>query len=621
MFLIFQLRSLSKDLVVDPSHWLHVAIEEHEKTGDVHLKLPKFSRNNESDNYTIDLLHDDQQAVVTIVMDKLRDFMTSESLSEFRPLRLTVRGAGGTGKSVIINTIVTLMRLMFNSNDVVQVAAPTGTAAFNVGGVTLHHLTKSGVSKDDCIPNAMKGSKKKKALLHKFANLLALIIDERSLINLKDLGTTCQVLSETALNGAFQAIPFGSIPIVVLFGDDYQLPSTSHGAFQCSGVDLSKAGAMTLLGRQAMLECASSTIELTSNKRLQDSQLDDRKIVDAVRLQQDLSEQQSAKLLSIGLKSYEHRNGRAARKQLEQESIFLFYTNEKRIRHNLRKLADHSSASNPVAFIQSMTYSCVTGKSDSRHWHQDDDPPGTCMLAIGAVVALTFRNFNPKWGLHNGACGMVNEIVFSKGKSPNGGDLPEYVVVDFPLYCGPTWDANNPTHVPIPVISRQCNKHCCTRKFVPLTLSWARTIHKFQGMSAGPVDKGKFPNMFNSIICDPGKREDERTALGLFYTALSRATTLGNEHGNGSAIYFFGQDFNEGRFRNLARKQNTFQDYKRAALRDKWIALLDLKRIRKMPSKRTQRNVLNWSSAARFTLDGLCLRIEKLSTEMIKPQL
>ena len=49
------------------------------------------------------------------------------------------------------------------------------------------------------------------------------------------------------------------------------------------------------------------------------------------------------------------------------------------------------------------------------------------------------------FGLHSGACRTVDEIVFKKGENPNNGDLPLYVVVDFPLYCGPVWDTKNPT--------------------------------------------------------------------------------------------------------------------------------------------------------------------------------
>jgi hypothetical protein len=43
-------------------------------------------------------------------------------------------GCGGTGKSVLINTVVSYIRKIFQSNNSVLVTAPTGVAAHNVGG-------------------------------------------------------------------------------------------------------------------------------------------------------------------------------------------------------------------------------------------------------------------------------------------------------------------------------------------------------------------------------------------------------------------------------------------------------------------------------------------------------
>jgi hypothetical protein len=54
--------------------------------------------------------------------------------TKFLPLRLTVRGAAGTGETFIINAIVSYMRRMFDDNDVFHVVSPTGMASFNVWG-------------------------------------------------------------------------------------------------------------------------------------------------------------------------------------------------------------------------------------------------------------------------------------------------------------------------------------------------------------------------------------------------------------------------------------------------------------------------------------------------------
>ena len=50
----------------------------------------------------------------------------------FKPVRMTIRGAAGTGKTMLINILLAAVRNMFGINDVVLVGAPTGAAAFNI---------------------------------------------------------------------------------------------------------------------------------------------------------------------------------------------------------------------------------------------------------------------------------------------------------------------------------------------------------------------------------------------------------------------------------------------------------------------------------------------------------
>ena len=131
-------------------------------------------------------------------------------------------------------------------------------------------------------------------------------------------------------------------------------------------------------------------------------------------------------------------------------------------------------------------------------------------------------------------------------------------------------------HISIPTIHYTCSRStsCCKRIFVPLTLAYARTIHKFQGMSAGPVDKGKLPNPYSCIICDPDTKEAEALQTGLFYTAVSRSTTFGNDLGENSAIFFMGNDFNAERIRNINKKKNSTEYYANFYKRQKWVDYL-----------------------------------------------
>ena len=60
--------------------------------------------------------------------------------------------------------------------------------------------------------------------------------------------------------------------------------------------------------------------------------------------------------------------------------------------------------------------------------------------------------------------------------------------------------------------------------------------------------------MFVRIICDPDEKHYEGVAIGLLYTAVSRATTLGDDDGLNSAIYFTGTAFKRSRIANLNKK-------------------------------------------------------------------
>ena len=80
--------------------------------------------------------------------------------------------------------------------------------------------------------------------------------------------------------------------------------------------------------------------------------------------------------------------------------------------------------------------------------------------------------------------------------------------------------------------------------------------------------------MYEYIICDPDEKKFEGSALGLLYTAVSRATTLGNDDGIGSAIYFTGSEFKERRIRRLTKLKDSNEDFKVAQKRKKWVQYL-----------------------------------------------
>ena len=422
-----------------PEEWLYHTVKKIEEEFDNQLHIPK---RDDGKSFNITSLYPDQKQVVGKVMDKLLEWLTCDDLGNFKPLRMTINGAGGSGKSVVINTIVSLMRRMFGINDVVRVVAPTGTAAFNVNGETFHHLLGNTVTRRHYTPYSMSKEKRLK-LVKKFGTLLALIVDERSLINSKDLGTAEQQISETIFGGGLMSDEsFGGLPIVILVGDDYQLPGTDEGAF----VALDKKGGtkMTQRGRSALLECANLVMDLQGSKRMSDKKQKQKELVARLRIGANILDEDVEKLLSLHLSnSMEKRHPKAVIDAIKKDAIYLYYTNEKRIRKNLERLAEVSGPDNPVAMLRPQSTGPSGGKGISKHF--ENQMAETSKICIGAKVAIDSRNFCPMFGLHSGACGTVDEIVFKKGENPNNGDLPLYVVVDFPLYCGPAWDTKNPT--------------------------------------------------------------------------------------------------------------------------------------------------------------------------------
>lgn len=98
-------------------------------------------------------------------------------------------------------------------------------------------------------------------------------------------------------------------------------------------------------------------------------------------------------------------------------------------------------------------------------------------------------------------------------------------------------------------------------------------------MSVGVTPPGSPPNMYEMIICDPDEKRFEGMWPGLLYTILSRGTTLGDDKGHGSAVYFDtpivgSVPITKERFENLLYKTNTRRYYETVLRRNEYVAQL-----------------------------------------------
>lgn len=463
----------------EPSDWLRAATVGYESSIEDSLVIPM---NHEGNPFVPEALYPEQQQTLYPIVDKIREWMTCDDLSKFETACFTVCGKGGTGKTILLNTLTAVLRQLFGYNNVVATTGPTGSSAFNAFGETLHRFAGLGI-RGEYKPNTLKLASQER-LRARCKHLLCLIIDERSLLSSQLLGSTAQVISEVIFDGAKRKEMLGGLPVLILAGDDYQLPGMQEGAFQA----LTKHGGsrMTQKGRTVLLRCAENVLQLQTIRRVGDSQQRDKEMVERIRLGVGVLDQDVERLQSLHLHKIGQRHGQDVVKQIEKEAVYIFWTNEKRVQRNLAQLLELNTDENPTAIIKPKGQGSKYGKSINAHF--DTDTPSASLLCIGAKVCLNGPNLYPSWGLHTGACGIVQEIVFEKGHNPNNGDHPKYVVVHFPQYIGPPWDIDKPKVCTminsvfpnvLLLLCYFCDRTFPFRLFVCLVLSSVVNVHFF----------------------------------------------------------------------------------------------------------------------------------------------
>jgi hypothetical protein len=411
------------------------------------LLIPK---KNDGSRFELCDLQGDQRHVAAYVLEKLffwiRDIERDDvDVSQLKPLRMTVVGAAGTGKSVLINALVTVLREMFQSTDSVFVGAPTGSAAFKAFGETMHRLFSIPVRNAGAAEMHPLSGVKRGLLTARYQRSLVGIFDERSLLSLSSLGYASHNFRQTAFNGRYQGDEsFADIPILLLVGDDYQLPPVSRGVFDIpldATHDESKVRHFSraeILGMDVFQQCSHDVMVLSKQKRQSEGQDEYRRILDDSRIS-GLSLEDANKLLDE-LHLVRGNYNAEDRAAIEKDALFLSANREPVDEYNFMRLATVCTEDNPVAIIKSKTQ----GKNEvGVSSHFDSGCPATAHVCVGAKVSLQGRNFNPSWGLFNGSIGTVQEIVFTPGDNPNEGDQPLYIVVEFNSYCGPVWDKAN----------------------------------------------------------------------------------------------------------------------------------------------------------------------------------
>jgi ATP-dependent DNA helicase PIF1 len=429
---------------------------------------------------------------------KLYDVVVNSYLEELQTgipsqqLLLNVDGVAGSGKTFTLLKIcsrISSLAATAKKNDPIFRAAPTGVAAFNIIGKTLHSLLRLPVKGK----TAHLTSGALQSLQSVFQDCRFLIIDEKSMIDLKVFS-----LINSRLRAIFpdNPLPFGGINIL-LCGDFYQLPPVG-GKPLYSYVNQHPEA----VNGHALYQLFNHTVRLTQVMRQQGE--DER----AVSFRLALSE---LRIQTLSKPSWELLCTRVVNNLSPAEvagfdnALRLYFTNLEVMEHNLARL---TALKRPVKKLMAKH----TGQKAIRATEDEADNLATeLFICIGARIILT-TNLWTEYGLVNGSMGMVTDLSWSVGQRPSI-SLPACILIKFDTYTGPDFPNYTPGIIPVFPIKRLFDYKgvSCSRMQYPLRLAYAITVHKSQGLT------------LSQVVLNLRQREH---SIGLSYVAVSRVKSI-----------------------------------------------------------------------------------------------
>jgi len=376
-----------------------------------------------------------------------------------------ITGRAGTGKS----TLLDLFRKTTRKR--IAVLAPTGVAALNVQGQTIHSFFRFGT---DITPERVGKYKGRDSELYR--ELETIVIDEISMVRADLLDCVDKFLR---INGKSRGRPFGGAQMIFI-GDLYQLPPVVMGkekeAFR------SHYMSQYFFDSRAFAGLEMEFIELEKVYRQRDRRFID--LLNSIR-------NNSATERELG--EINRRVDPEFAPQSGELYITLTTTNDMAAQVNERELSK----------LKSRLYSYkgrLKGDFDMKHLPTDLD----LKLKPGSQIMFVNNDSGGRWV--NGTVGRVmgiekgkdSDIIIAELPGGKKAEVAPYTWKMFRLY----YDQK---------ARRLDSKPIGSFTQYPLRLAWAVTIHKSQGKT------------FDKVIIDIGKGTFSH---GQTYVALSRCTSL-----------------------------------------------------------------------------------------------
>jgi len=142
------------------------------------------------------------------------------ALDNENPNSVFISGAAGTGKSHVLKFII--QTLQERGTKKFGVCAPTGVAAINVGGSTLHSFFGIGLG-NGSLNSLIRKVRKNKEAMKRIGEIDVLLIDEVSMLSSDLMETLDAVVRDVRMDGKRMNEPFGGMQLICV-GDFFQLP-------------------------------------------------------------------------------------------------------------------------------------------------------------------------------------------------------------------------------------------------------------------------------------------------------------------------------------------------------------------------------------------------------------
>ena len=380
---------------------------------------------------------------------------------------LFITGKAGTGKSYLLRLFVEL------ACKKTLVIAPTGIAALNAKGVTIHSVfgfnNLVNINIDNLNKETLRLKSDNRIVLK---NLETILIDEISMVRsdvFQKIDKIMRIVNECSL-------PFGGKQIIV-FGDLYQLPPiVKRGEIEYIKDNFS---GKYFFNTKAYKEAKFKFFELSNNHR----QKNDKVFFNI------LNEIREGKLTDESLDKLNKRN--------------IFEPNELRRIIRILPLKEDVDCinKNELAKISAAEYefkSKIIYNKQNKDFNIENNMPisETLKLKLGALVMMVTNDENHRWV--NGTLGIVSSINATSIKVTI--NEREYEV------SRATFEQQEARYEDGQIKYETVYKV----EQYPIVLAYAITIHKSQGMT------------YKRIACDVSKCFES----GQAYVALSRCTTL-----------------------------------------------------------------------------------------------